>query len=168
VAAVLGAVFLFVIWPRLEALTGGAIGERFSSTSSSGRDLLIQADLKTWSENPIFGAGPGLGAKNRIEFFKSAAAHTEYSRMLAEHGLLGLMSLVTLGLMAAASIRGSTRLEKTLAAALLVYSLLQMTVDGMRLAAPGFAFGLAAARLVVPRRQAAAQPAERIRLAVGA
>ena len=163
-------VLFFVIWPRLESLTGGAIGERFSSTASTGRDLLIKGDLETWGENPILGAGPGLSGKNRLKYFRVATAHTEYSRMVSDHGLLGFLSLLALIGMSIGALRAaSTRLDKAIAVGFLAYSLLSMAVDGMRLAAGSFAFGLAAARVVLPRRHrtVAAKPVAKMGLATG-
>ena len=157
VLAVALPLLFFVIWPRLESLTGGAIGERFSSTESTGRDLLIQADLKTWAEHPILGVGPGLGGKNRLMFFHASTAHTEYSRMLSDHGVLGLLSLFALVALAFSNLRAApTRLDKALCAAVLAYAVLSMAVDGMRLCAGSFAFGLSGARLLLPRRKVAA------------
>ena len=84
-AFVVLAILMAVILPRLEALTGGAIGNRFMDTGSTGRELLVSADLRTWSENVVLGAGPGMGSANRERVFHSGAAHTEYTRLLAEH-----------------------------------------------------------------------------------
>jgi hypothetical protein len=164
-------VLFFVIWPRLEDLTGGAIGARFGSTESTGRDLLIQADLETWSENPVFGSGPGLAGKNRMKLFRVPTAHTEYSRLVSEHGVFGLAALAVLLWMGVNNIRSApSRLEKALAAAMIAYSLLHMAVDGMRLASAGFAFGISGVRLLIPRRQTAARVPEggRMRFAAGA
>ena len=158
--AVLLPIVFFVVWPRLESLTSGAIGERFADLQTTGRDKLVLADLKSWMESPVLGVGPGLGTKNRLKVHRAAAAHTEYSRMLGEHGLLGLVSLVLLGLMAYRCLSGPpTRMGRALAAAMLSYSLLSMMVDGMRLAAAGFAFGLGAATLVEARKRTAAAAA---------
>ncbi len=158
--AVLLPILFFVIWPRLESLTGGKIGERFQDVGTTGRDTLVKADLKSWGESPILGVGPGLGFPNRLKVHRAAAPHTEYSRMLAEHGLPGLVALCLLGLMAYRNMRTSTtRLGRALGAAMLSFSLLSMMVDGMRLAAAGFTFGISAATLIVSRKRAVAVPA---------
>ena len=158
-AALVLPILFFVVWPRLEALTSGAIGDRFSSFRTTGRDLLVKADLKTWIENPVLGAGPGLGGKNREALYQSAAAHTEYTRLLAEHGLLGLGALALMAMIAAGNLRRApTRLDKALAAGMLAYSLLFMAVDGMRLVATSFAFGVSGMRLLLPRRRVIGTP----------
>jgi hypothetical protein len=154
VAVVVVPLLVFVVWPRLEAMTGGKIGDRFENTDSSGRDLLVRGDLLTWSENPVLGAGPGGGGKNRLRFFHATAAHTEYSRMLAEHGVLGLIALGLMGWMAFRNVwYAPSRLDKAFAAAMLAYALLNMLVDGMRISAPSFAFGLSGTRFLLPRRR---------------
>jgi O-antigen ligase len=103
-----------------------------------------------------------MGAVNRSKVFHATSAHTEYTRLLAEHGLLGLMALVLLILMAIRSLRSSaSRRGKALAAAMLAYFLLHLAVDATRLAAPCFAFGLSAVAIVVQRRRTAARPALR-------
>ncbi len=165
VAVVVIPLLVFVVWPRLEEMTGGKIGDRFANTDSTGRDLLVQGDLVTWSENPVLGAGPGMGGKNRLKYFHVATAHTEYSRMLAEHGLLGLMALGLMGWMAYRNVwYAPTRLDKAFAAAMLAYALLNMLVDGMRISAVGFTFGLSGMRLLLPKRRVAA-PAPRPQVA---
>jgi len=157
VAALVAPLLVFVVWPRLETMTAGKIGDRFANTDSTGRDLLVLADLKTWSENIVLGAGPGMGGKNRLLLFHVPTAHTEYSRMLAEHGMLGLLALVLMGLMAWRNIKDApTMLDKALAASMLAYSLLSMLVDGRRLVRVSFAFGISGALFLLPRRRAPA------------
>ncbi len=152
-AAVILPILLFVIWPRLEAMTSGVIGERFGDTQLTGRDLLIKGDLESWSENIVLGVGPGMGGPNRLKYFHVSSAHTEYTRLVGEHGMLGLAALVLLGLMTLRNIRSApTRLDKALAAGMMAYALLSMVVDAMRLVSPAFAFGLSGAHLLRPRR----------------
>jgi hypothetical protein len=144
-AALVGAIIMAVILPRLEELTGGALATRFEDTGGSGRGLLIKADLETWSTSPILGVGVGLGGEERLKYFYTRSVHTEYTRMVAEHGLLGLGALIVLGLIARRSLRRQKNPRgKALSAAFLVYALLFMAVNATRLAAPSFAFGAAA------------------------
>jgi hypothetical protein len=155
-AGVILPIIFFVVWPRLESMTSGVIGQRFSDTRLTGRGLLVQADLDSWSKNLLIGVGPGMGGENRLRYLPAAAAHTEYSRMVAEHGTLGFIAIVLLGVIAVRNIRSApTRLDKALAAGLIAYALLSMVVDGMRLVQVAFAFGLSGAHLVGPPRSAA-------------
>ncbi len=149
-----GLVVGLVVIPRLQAITGGVLVSRFENTSGTGRDLLIKADLRSWSENPVLGVGPGRGETNRLKYFHTGEAHTEYTRMVGEHGLLGLVSLVALGLIAVRSVRAQDTLRgKALSAAFIMYAVLFMAVNSTRLAAPAFAFGLGAVTLTVPVRR---------------
>ncbi|MEJ7712199.1 MAG: hypothetical protein WKF84_20635 [Pyrinomonadaceae bacterium] len=52
-----------------------------------------------WRSGPksILGVGPGLASKDfRGEIGKSASTHTEFSRLVAEHGTFGLSALLVL------------------------------------------------------------------------
>jgi O-antigen ligase len=150
-----GLVVGLVIIPRLQEITGGVLVSRFENTSGTGRDLLMKADMQSWSESPLLGVGPGRGDTNRLKYFHAGEAHTEYTRMLAEHGLLGLVSLVALVLIAVRCVREPRGLRsKAFAAAFVTYAVLFMAVNGTRLAAPAFAFGLGSVTIAVPARRA--------------
>lgn len=139
----------FLVVPRLDALTGGALFERFQDTSLTGRDVLIQADLGIWMKNPVWGVGPGRSALMHLALFRDSASHTEFSRMLAEHGALGLVSILLLVALAVRNVsraRGAT--GKALAASLLGWGFLFMLNVAMRTVAPSFLIGLTCARLL--------------------
>jgi O-antigen ligase len=154
----LAAVFMlvvgyYVVLPRLDVFSAGLFRVRFESTKSEGRDRFANAEMRAWQENPFFGLGPG-GAESyrQQEMTKSRAAiasHTEYTRLLAEHGLLGLEALILLLVACWQNVRKAKAPDnKALSAALIVWSLLFMTVNGMRLVAPSFLLGLSFATLL--------------------
>jgi hypothetical protein len=148
--AVLFAVGNFVIFPALESFTGGALSARYQKKGLTGRDEIARSDLELWARNPIFGVGPGVGYTARTEELGyRSAAHTEFSRLLSEHGSLGLIALLLLIGMTITRLRraGSPR-AKALTTAFLTWSILFMAVNAMRIAAPSFCFGLAFATLV--------------------
>lgn len=139
----------YVVLPYLDAFTGGALSNRFMDTSSTGRDQIIMLDLHMWRENPIFGVGPGMGMLYRVRVLKWVAAHTEYSRLLAEHGVFGAASLLLLVVMAVQGVRRSkTIIGKAMSTAMIAWSFLFMSVDAMRLLAPAFVFGLSYATIL--------------------
>ena len=147
--ALLSVVSYFFVFPRLDAATGGALFERFQDTSLTGRDVLIQADLGIWLDNPAWGVGPGRSALMHLALFRDSASHTEFSRMLAEHGAPGLVSIILLAAMALGNVsraRGAT--GKALAASLVCWSFLFMLNVAMRTVAPSFLIGLTFARLL--------------------
>ena len=151
-AAILG-IFVFLVIPRMDRFTGGALTERFTDTGTTGRYELIAKDLKLWEKNFLLVVGPGRAAYLRdrqtglsgITSSTSAglAAHTEYSRLLAEHGLLGLLALLLLLAMFFGNfLRAKTSLAKGLTLAFMVWSLVEMSHAAMRLAAISYFFAL--------------------------
>jgi hypothetical protein len=129
---------VFVIAPRLNDFTGGALGNRYSDPELTHRDSLVWTDIALWQQNFVFGVGPGMGRDIR-----GNSPHTEFSRMLAEHGLFGLGSLLVLVIMTVQSVRRApTAWEKAIALSLVGWSLLFMLVYDMRVAAPSMFFGL--------------------------
>jgi O-antigen ligase len=52
-------------------------------------------DMKAFAEYPFLGTGYGMALDFHMrEFGHAAAAHTEYSRLLAEQGLMGLFFIL--------------------------------------------------------------------------
>jgi hypothetical protein len=149
VAAALAGLFVvgnYVVFPALDQMTGGFLLKRFSSTNLTGRDDIAWADLLIWKDNPIYGMGPGRAIDGRVAMSIHHQAHTEFTRMLAEHGVLGLISLFTLMYMASTCFlsRRDPR-SQAVTVALIAWSFLYMTNAAMRLSGPSFAFGLACA-----------------------
>jgi O-antigen ligase len=144
-AVVIGQYFIV---PRLDSFTGGALTARFASTDLTNRDRIVRADLQIWREHPWLGVGPGMASDHRETYFRAASAHTEFSRLLSEHGLLGFAALITLVMMSWRTVqRASPGRERATSAALVSWSFLFMLNVGMRLVAPGFLIGAAAAPL---------------------
>ena len=145
----------FILLPRLDQFTGGALTARFESADATGRDNIVKADLKIWMENPVLGAGPGQALTLREKYYRYIASHTEFTRLLAEHGILGLGAILLLLVMAVqALIRAHPGMGKAVAVSMLSWSFFFMTIDGMRLVAPAFAFGLCFASIISETRRA--------------
>ncbi len=134
----------FLILPQLDQLTGGTLRARFSETNTTNRITIISEQVRVWWEHPILGVGPG-GSK----LVGAGAAHTEFARLLAEHGVFGLVAALLLWWLAFKSIRNAkTPRGKALAVALIGWSFLFMLNAAMRLAAPGIMFGIAMATVI--------------------
>jgi hypothetical protein len=149
VCALVGAVGQYVVLPRLDELTDGALSERFQSFDPTNRDSIIQADLELWAENIVLGVGPGQAEIYRDTLFTDhTSAHTEYSRLLAEHGLFGLTALCSLGVLVVHNLRRSASgVDKAVVIALMAWGFLYMVHAAMRLVAPGFLIGLSCAAI---------------------
>jgi len=136
---------LAVAFPVVNAYTGGKLAERFAEKKMSGREQLMAADWAVFEEFPVFGVGVGIS-----KFFHphGVTAHTEFTRALSEHGLLGLaayLSLAWLLVRRGAAIAAAREMGqyRGLLLALLVWPLTYMAVNAMRTSAPGLAMGMA-------------------------
>ena len=70
---------------------------RFKESKMSGREDIMETDLKFFYDNPVFGVGPGIGGMLRDEEgLTGVQAHSEPTRLLAEHGSFGLIILFLL------------------------------------------------------------------------
>jgi hypothetical protein len=131
-----------LIVPRLDRFTGGKLTKRFTAVESTGRTAVAESDLRLWQTDPVFGIGVGISRFARGSF----AAHTEYTRCLAEHGLFGLASVVLLLWMSVRRIwdlRTKAAADGALDGALIAWTLVYLAVNAMRTVLPAFAFGLA-------------------------
>ncbi len=163
---IFGAVFIlfaqFVLLPKLDTFTEGALEARFQNVDATGRGELLQADLNIWAENPILGVGPGQAQELREEL--TLVAHTEFSRLLSEHGIFGfaaLISLLAAGFFAFKRARGAQ--SKAVVVAMVSWSFLFMLNAAMRTAAPSFIFGLAYATFLLDDKKSKLALAKRER-----
>ena len=106
---------------------------------------MAEADLELFRENFVMGVGPGLSKYERRSSFRAAtASHTEFTRLLAEHGLLGLTALGILLLIALQAYKlAPTALTKGWVAGMTAWSMAAMSHSAMRVVAISFIFGLA-------------------------
>jgi hypothetical protein len=96
----------FMVWGYSALETNGMIEKRYSNQDASGRvkesrlsgrEELIGEELKAFFENPILGVGVGKSMEIRKATTDvNAASHNEVSRLLAEHGSLGIVMLLIL------------------------------------------------------------------------
>ncbi len=147
----------YFVLPYLDAFTGGKISARFEDTYSTGRDRMIRADIDLWKDNVLFGVGPGEGRMQRGLYFQgdasglvplaagySMAAHTEFSRLLSEHGVFGLLALLIFVIAGITNVRRQPDARtRAIAAGLIAWSTLFMFSYATRALAPSFTFGLA-------------------------
>lgn len=135
-----GILFLLVIFiillPRLEKLTQGKLEERFTSLNTTGRTEIALAELELFKTHPLFGIGPGVGIAERsnlLGYF--VASHTEYTRLLAEHGLWGIFALVIFLYLLYIPVRYSKSFkQKSQNASLIMWSLFEMAHSATRIA----------------------------------
>lgn len=132
-------ILAFVVLPALNEFTQGFLETRFTDSDLTNRDIILLEELKLFQDNVLVGVGPGVGNTAR-----RAAAHTEMTRLLAEHGLLGAMSLALLLVLTLQRYfaQGSVA-TKGIRLGWMLWALLIMTNAAMRLAAVSYIYGLA-------------------------
>ena len=158
VLVVIGLVFAvgyFVVVPRLDNFTEGQFNERFTDTES-GRTELAANDIEIFGRNPVTGVGPGLAKYQRIPYEicqlrsdackDEASSHTEFTRMLGEHGLAGLIAIGVLASLVVTAMVQAGR-NRGYVAALLTWSIAQMVYANLRVVAVAFAFAFAFVRM---------------------
>ena len=94
-------------WFYTTSQTSGLINKRYANQNAagqekasqlSGREKIFESEFNAFIDNPIFGVGIGKGVELREEETGGMviASHNEVTRMLAEHGLVGILSLLIL------------------------------------------------------------------------
>lgn len=146
--------FLTTIWIYSTNVTGGMLENRYlgkntlgeqKSDISSGRLDVFEEQMETFMENPIFGIGVGSGKYLRKEEFDghmTAASHNEMSRLLEEHGLIGLFSLILLFYAVTINFFRQDLLYKGFVISFAALWFLTINHSAMRIAFPGFIYGL--------------------------
>ncbi|RYG20386.1 MAG: O-antigen ligase domain-containing protein [Chitinophagaceae bacterium] len=139
-----------LIWGYSSLQTGGMIEKRYANQNArgfekedllTGREILIETEIQMFLENPLLGVGVGRNKEVRMEETGiEAATHNEITRMLAEHGSLGLLGLLILFFTPiVVYLRDRTQI---FAIVFMVFWLLTINHAAMRIAAPAFIYAL--------------------------
>ena len=93
-------------WGYTSFQTGGMIDKRYANQDAkgrakenkfTGREDIAKDEINIFLENPIFGVGVAKGVEvRRLEKSDVPISHDEITRMLAEHGSLGVLALLIL------------------------------------------------------------------------
>lgn len=138
------------VWSYTSFQTSGLIDKRYANEDAAGRvkkdrlggrEAIINAELKLFFDNPITGVGAGLGKEHRKSMItEDAATHNEIARMLAEHGLFGILGLLIL-LITPWALYNNNR-QNFYFLSFYFFWLLTINHAAMRTAAPAFIYGL--------------------------
>jgi hypothetical protein len=114
---------------------------------TSGRTLILRIDWQIFKDHYLLGVGAGMAKPMRSDYGYpfAVAAHNEFTRLLAEHGLPGIVALLILmGLPVFVFFRKRTLGEKALMLAMIGFCFTFMMHSATRIAIPlvlyGFAF----------------------------
>ncbi|MFL1012214.1 O-antigen ligase family protein [Flavisericum labens] len=146
-------IFLFIvglIWIVSSIQTSGFLDKRYANQDAAGREKedittgrvdLLAFEFGEFMENPFLGIGVGKVKEVRLsETGVEAASHNEMSRIVAEHGLLGIMAfsiLLLVPLMHRISDKSNLFFYS-----FYIFWLLTINHSAMRIAAPAFVYGL--------------------------
>lgn len=148
---IIGIVFALIFtWLFTSVQTYGLLNMRYSNQDAAGRvkeDIttgraeLIATEMDAFFNAPLTGVGIGKIKEFREEATGvSAATHNELSRLLSEHGLPGLIALIIL--VFSPLIYWLFYRPNVYFFAFYFFWLLTISHSSMRLAAPGFIYGL--------------------------
>jgi len=103
----------------------------------------MQGEINIFKANPLFGIGPGMITlyNEKIYGFR-ISTHTEITRILAEHGILGLIALLIIIVLPIKKFLRMDKRLKSLAIVFVIFALLSMGHSAMRVAMISFAYGL--------------------------
>ena len=167
---ILGVLIIFtLIWMFTSMETGGLIGNRYTNRNAlgqvedditTGRVELIETELTAFYHHPITGIGVGKGKEYREENLGiGIASHNELSRLLAEHGILGIIAL---GIIIIVPITFWFKFKNNYYfLAFVTFWFMTINHSAMRIALPAFVYGLALLYIVDEKKN----PVHRKRLA---
>jgi hypothetical protein len=103
---VLLSIAMTATWAYTSFQTGGLIDKRYANKDAAGRvkeskftgrEEVAKGEIDIFLDNPVFGVGVGKGVEVRkAESGDATLSHDEITRMLAEHGTLGIIGLLIL------------------------------------------------------------------------
>lgn len=140
VALVFGA-----IYPWLNDLSTGAVAARFQDLDTTGRLQLAEADLLAFQDSPLLGVGlGGSTAYHEDVFGEPVGTHTEFTRLLAEHGVFGVVIIVLIvWMLLKGYLVNRPGLARAISAAMAIWSLSIMAHSATRIVAIPFTLALA-------------------------
>ena len=156
VALMLGAVAVY----QVNEITDGSLLRRYSKADgeswndySTHRFSFAEGEIQMFFDNPILGTGPAPAAADlrKYGFSRSYRPHTEYSRLLGQHGLAGLATciLILMGPVVRLAGRASdTRRNLMIFMAMVAWA--TMFHSATRMAFPMLCLGLAFSRFPAP------------------
>lgn len=127
----------------VDDFTEGALTKRYSEEDTV-RTQIIATELDIWRDHPVFGVGPGR-VQTFIRQYSSLGnqTHTEFTRLLAEHGMFGAfgISLLISGVIGRYR-RNRNVHARTWIISCAAYTFLYMTQAATRTVAPAVMYAL--------------------------
>lgn len=144
------SIALALLWSYTSIQTEGLIDKRYANQDAagrskedklSGRTELWDAEIAVFSDSPIFGVGVGKAMEIRKEMDgRESTSHSEISRIISEHGSLGIMALLIL--IFTPILLYLDNKQHIYVFSFLLFWLLTINHAAMRIAAPAFVYAL--------------------------
>ncbi len=144
------SILLIFVWIYSSNQTGGLIEKRYANQDASGRvkesrftgrEEIAENEFQDFLESPIFGIGVAKGIELRYEQTGLiTASHNEISRMMSEHGTLGIIALLIIFI--TPIILYIDNAQNIYMFCFLIFWLLTINHAAMRIAAPAFVYSL--------------------------
>ena len=152
---------LFASWAFSAAGSSGLIVNRWTGKDAAGREKvdlttgrveLISTELEAFYFNPVVGVGVGKAKSFREkELGEEIATHNEMTRLLSEHGMLGLLAIIIL---LSVPILFWLKFENNFYfLSFMMFWFLTINHSAMRIALPGFVYGLALLYIVENKKE---------------
>ena len=139
-----------LLWTYSVYKTNGMIEYRYANKdargrekgdSMGGREAIAGTEMDAFMENPIFGIGVGMNAEYREEVIgHKVSSHNEITRMLADHGAIGILGLIVLIVTPFLLYMGNK--ENIFMFSFFIFWALTINHAAMRTAAPSFIYAL--------------------------
>jgi O-antigen ligase len=143
--------------------TGGMLENRYANKNASGKEkadittgraTLLVSEMSAFLDHPFFGVGVGGGKFYRLEELEiQAASHNEMGRLIGEHGLIGIVALFLLITVPVRHMFKQPYLARAFLASFLIFWFLTINHSAMRIAFPGFIYGLSVAIIVFKEKE---------------
>ncbi|MFT5678681.1 MAG: hypothetical protein ACI825_001201 [Planctomycetota bacterium] len=148
-------------WLITSVFTSGLIDKRYANQDAAGREKadvstgrrqLIAGELEAFKDSPFIGIGVGRSKEvHQEKLGYISTTHNEVSRMLSEHGILGIFALGIL-LLTPLVLRSRNRSNLYLFS-FLAFWFLTINHSSMRIAAPAFIYGLSVLSISNERKE---------------
>lgn len=139
-----------LVWSYTIYSTNGMIEYRYANKDARGREKddrlggreeIGETEIKAFLENPVFGIGVGKNAEYREEIIgHKVSSHNEITRMLADHGSIGILGLIILFVTPLFLYLGNK--QHVFMLSFFIFWALTINHAAMRTAAPAFIYAL--------------------------
>ena len=144
------SIALALLWTYTSLQTEGLIDKRYANKDAagrskedklSGRSELWNTEIDVFMDNPTFGVGVGKAMEVRKDINgQNVASHSEVSRIISEHGALGILAVLILFF--TPIIVYLDNKQNSYIFCFLLFWFLTINHAAMRIAAPAFVYAL--------------------------